>query len=59
VFAGTLKFCFGDSIASYNFPSNGVYQVSFSPDWDIVKGASLVEGLTRFHFLNDGGNVTA
>jgi hypothetical protein len=55
VYAGKLKFCFGSSIASYTFPSNGVYQVQFGSDWNSVTSASLVEGLTRFRFLGVTG----
>jgi hypothetical protein len=57
VFAGNIKFDFGSSIASYNFPSNGVYQVQFSSDWNSVTSASLVEGLNRFNFLSGGNSV--
>jgi hypothetical protein len=56
VYAGNIKFDFGSSIASYNFPSNGVYQVQFSSDWSSVASASSVGGLSQFHFLSGGGS---
>jgi len=51
VYAGKLKFCFGSSIASYTFPSNGIYQVQFSSDWNTVITANKIGGLTQFHLL--------
>jgi hypothetical protein len=51
VHAGNIKFDFGSSIASYNFPSDGVYRVQFSSDWNTVTSANSVGGLTQYNFL--------
>jgi hypothetical protein len=34
--AGTLNFIYGTSPVSYTFPSNGVYKIQFSSDWNQI-----------------------
>ena len=52
VFAGSIKFQFGTSIANATFPSNGIFEVQFSPDWNNVIGVSWVSPLSdQFHYL--------
>lgn len=42
---GTLTFLYGASQTSYNFDRTGVWNVTFSSDWNTVTSASFVENL--------------
>jgi PKD repeat protein len=39
--AGELKFQFGNALVPYTFPTSGVYQITFSSDWNSIES---VEG---------------
>jgi hypothetical protein len=53
VWAGTLKFQFGSQITSANFPSDGVYEVQFSSDWNTVTSVNEVSSLSpSFYYMN-------
>jgi hypothetical protein len=53
VWAGTLKFQFGSQITSANFPSDGVYEVQFSSDWNTVTSVNDVSSLSpNFYYMN-------
>ena len=55
---GEIKFQYGTGIASYVFPSAGVYEVQFDNSWNTVTGASLVEPLpSLFQYLQ--GNASS
>jgi parallel beta-helix repeat protein len=55
---GEIKFQYGTGIASYVFPSAGVYEVQFDNSWNTVTGASLVEPLpSLFQYLQ--GNISS
>jgi hypothetical protein len=34
--AGTINFIYGTNPTSYSFPSNGVYKIQFSSDWNLI-----------------------
>lgn len=36
--AGELKFQFGTTLVSYDFPANGTYEIRFSSDWNSIIG---------------------
>jgi hypothetical protein len=58
VWAGRINFTFGTRTASYVFPSNGIYQIKFSPDWNTVINASPVSPLgSRFAYLNPPADI--
>jgi len=44
--SGQLKFLFGTSITTGTFPSGGVYNVTFSSDWNAVTDVRLASGST-------------
>jgi hypothetical protein len=44
--AGTINFLFGTTESSANFPSDGIYTVQFSNDWNSVQSVNRVGGLT-------------
>ena len=46
VFAGTLGFIFGSQEVTQNFPSNGVYQIQFSTDWNSITSATKIAEIT-------------
>jgi len=53
VWAGRTNFTFGTETTSYVFPSNGIYEVNFSPDWNTIIDARLVSPLSdQFAYLN-------
>ena len=37
--AGEIRFQFGTTLVSYTFPTSGVYQVTFSDDWNTILSA--------------------
>jgi hypothetical protein len=45
VIAGNLSFIFGTQKATQNFPSNGVYNVQFSSDWNTIISVSKVANI--------------
>jgi hypothetical protein len=49
--AGTLKFLFGDSTASYNFADDGVWNVTFSANWSEIISVSRVSNLPTRKYL--------
>jgi hypothetical protein len=52
VWAGTLKFQFGSQVASANFPSDGIYEVQFSSDWNTVTNVNQVSSLSpNFYYM--------
>jgi parallel beta-helix repeat protein len=52
VFAGSIKFQFGTSVANATFTSNGIFEVQFSSDWNNVIGVNLVSPLSdQFYYL--------
>jgi parallel beta-helix repeat protein len=52
VFAGSIKFQFGTSVANATFTSNGIYEVQFSSDWNSVLEINLVSPLSdQFYYL--------
>jgi parallel beta-helix repeat protein len=52
VWQGKINFIFGTETASYAFPSDGVYEVHFSSDWNTVTGANKVSMLdSRFTYI--------
>jgi len=56
VFAGSIKFQFGTSVANATFPSNGIFEVQFSSDWNNVIGVNLVSPLSdQFYYLQPTG----
>jgi parallel beta-helix repeat protein len=56
VFAGSIKFQFGTSAANATFPSNGIFEVQFSLDWNNVIGVNLVSPLSdQFYYLQPTG----
>jgi len=56
VFAGSIKFQFGTSVANATFPSNGIYEVQFSSDWNSVLEINLVSPLSdQFYYLQPTG----
>jgi hypothetical protein len=49
---GELKFQFGTKIASYTFPSTGIYDVQFDGDWNTIVSVNKVGPLnTQFQYL--------
>jgi hypothetical protein len=46
VYHGKLQFKFGDKVAEATFPSDGIYTVTFSSDWNSVTGISYVGPFT-------------
>ena len=40
--AGTIQFIYGTSPVSYTFPANGVYEITFSSDWNSITSVSKV-----------------
>ncbi|MGA2682369.1 MAG: hypothetical protein ABSF44_11300 [Candidatus Bathyarchaeia archaeon] len=46
VMAGTLIFTFGSQPVSQLFPSNGVYEIQFSPDWNSIASVTKVADIT-------------
>jgi parallel beta-helix repeat protein len=56
VFAGSIKFQFGTSVANATFTSNGIYEVQFSSDWNSVLEINLVSPLSdQFYYLQPTG----
>jgi len=56
VFAGSIKFQFGTSVANATFTSNGIYEVQFSSDWNNVIGVNFVSPLSdQFYYLQPTG----
>jgi parallel beta-helix repeat protein len=56
VFAGSIKFQFGTSVANATFPSNGIFEVQFSSDWNSVLEINLVSPLSdQFYYLQPTG----
>jgi parallel beta-helix repeat protein len=52
VWQGKINFIFGTNTASYTFPSDGVYEVHFSSDWNTVTNARKVSMLdSRFTYI--------
>jgi parallel beta-helix repeat protein len=52
VWQGKVNFIFGTDAASYTFPSDGVYEVHFSSDWNTVTSAHKVNMLdSRFTYI--------
>jgi parallel beta-helix repeat protein len=50
--AGRLDFIFGSGVASYTFPSTGVYTVQFSNDWNTVQSATCIGPLdSEFKYI--------
>jgi PKD repeat protein len=49
---GVLKFQFGTGVASYTFPSVGVYEVQFDSSWNIITSVNEVGPLgSQFQYL--------
>jgi hypothetical protein len=46
VLAGTLSFTFGSQPVSQQFPTNGVYEIQFSSDWNNIASVTRVADLT-------------
>ena len=42
VTAGTLSFLFGTQEVTQNFPSNGVYEIQFAPDWNSITSMTQI-----------------
>lgn len=54
VLAGELKFQFGSTVTSYEFPENGIYEVDFNSDWSSITNATKFASLDpRFSYLVD------
>jgi len=50
--AGRLDFIFGSGVASYTFPTTGVYTVQFSNDWNTVQSATRIGPLdSEFKYI--------
>jgi hypothetical protein len=53
VWAGKINFTFGTETASYNFSDNGIYEVTFSSDWNNVTNANKISSLSeQIAYLN-------
>lgn len=50
VYAGKIRFYFGDSPVEYTFPYDGVYTVTFTSDWNSIASTQWVDTL-RGEFL--------
>jgi len=58
VWKGKINFIFGADTASYTFPTDGVYEVHFSSDWNNVTSARKVSMLdNRFSYIKPQGSV--
>jgi hypothetical protein len=58
VWKGKINFIFGADTASYTFPTDGVYEVHFSSDWNHVTSARKVSMLdNRFSYIKPQSSV--
>jgi len=44
---GNFSFTFGTSLISYTLPSSGIWQLTFSPDWNTIINAVLISQLSN------------
>jgi parallel beta-helix repeat protein len=58
VWQGKINFIFGTDTASYTFPTDGVYEVHFSSDWNNVTSVRKVSMLdNRFSYIKPQSSV--
>jgi hypothetical protein len=57
VFAGQLKFLYGSTSAIANFPSDGIYEVTFTNDWNTVQSVNKISNLGGFYYMKPGGTT--
>jgi len=46
-FSGRIEFKLGTALTSYDFPTDGIYQVTFSDDWNSITAVEKVGDLDR------------
>ena len=58
VWNGRLKFQFGSSIATADFSSDGIYEVTFGSDWNTVQAVNRIGdlGSSGFEFITEPGS---
>ncbi|MEM3579607.1 MAG: hypothetical protein QXL54_05250, partial [Candidatus Bathyarchaeia archaeon] len=45
VFAGSITFKYGTTAVNYTFPSNGIYEITFSSDWNSITNVNKLSDL--------------